>query len=138
MRANRIFGYWVRIIFIVIVVHLGMLFILFMRMNWHLEMPLYVLSGFLLLISHLNWITNANVIFPFCLFNSKNKELAVLEIYHQQKIGGLLSLDEQQIMKNTKIEIMFHYWQRVVFLSAISLHIFASILHGALTLLSVY
>ncbi|MDD5159816.1 MAG: hypothetical protein PHI47_07180 [Sulfuricurvum sp.] len=135
MRANRIFGYWVRIISIAIVVHLGILFILFMRMNWHLEMPLYIVSGFLLILSHINWFTNANVIFPFCLFNSKDKELAILEIYHQQKIGTL-NLDEQQIMKNTKTEIMFHSWQRVTFYSAIFLHILASVLHSVLTLLN--
>ena len=117
-------------------VHLFTLFILMISSNWGLQMPLYITSGFLILIGKIDSvvISGGFTIRPLCVTNQSFYELDVVESYYKQINGLPLNYDEQRYIKNYETEIRWNGWQMNVLYLGISLHLIATLLHAILNM----
>lgn len=137
-RADRMDSIWNhRVLGLSMLVHLPMLFILIIASNWALEMPLYLLTGFLLFIGAIDVFT-PGIALPFCTSTLWDIKLEILDSFHK-KINGLsLNNEDTRNINNSEKEIKWYSWQQKILFVGLGLHLLASVLHGALILLSVY
>lgn len=115
--------------------HLIALSIFIIYSYWALKMPLYYVSGFLILIGKIDSVTSAGfTIRPWCVTDQSFHELYIIESFYK-KINGLpLNDEEQRYIKNYEMEIRWNRWQMNVLYLGISLHLIATLLHGILTI----
>lgn len=115
--------------------HLITLLVFIIYSHWALQMPLYFLSGFLILIGKIDSVTSGGFTKrPLCVTNQSFHELDLVEAFYKQINGLPLNDEEQRYIKNYDTEIRWNRWQMNVLYLGISLHLIATLLHGILTI----
>ena len=126
-----------RVLGLSMLVHLSILFLLAISSNWVVEMPLYIVSGFFLFIGGIDFFTQGFAL-PFCISTLLDRKLEILDSFHK-KINGLpLNNEDIRNINNSDKEVKWYSWQQKILFFGIGIHILASMLHGALRLLSTY
>ncbi|DAB37884.1 MAG: hypothetical protein A2552_08325 [Sulfuricurvum sp. RIFOXYD2_FULL_44_160] len=105
--------------------------ILIVSSNWALQMPLYIVSAFLILIGKNDAVTNASGFRkPLCVSNQSFYELDIIESFYKRINGLSLDEEEKRNIDNYETEIRWYGWQMNVLYVGIALHLLATILHG--------
>ena len=116
-------------------VHLFTLFILMISSNWGLQMPLYILSIFLIFIGKMQSIVGSGGgKIPLCVTNQSFYELDLVESFYKQINGIPLTEEEKKYIDNYQTEIRWYGWQMNVLYLGISLHLIATLLHAILNM----
>jgi sterol desaturase/sphingolipid hydroxylase (fatty acid hydroxylase superfamily) len=124
-----------RVLGLSMLVHLPMLFLLAISSNWAVEMPLYIVSSFLLFIGAIDVFT-PGLALPFCISTLLDRKLEILDSFHKKINGVPLNNEDVRNINNSDKEIKWYSWQIKILFFGLGLHILASVLHGVLTLLN--
>lgn len=125
-----------RVLFISISVHLILLLTLSVSpLNWANQMPLYYISGILLLVGGRAFYTGASLNL-FCVSDLEFRELAILESHYKQMHGYQLDKEDERNIKNTRWQIKESTWQRRILFTGLWVHLFASIAHVVLIVIN--
>jgi len=112
-------------------VHLLVLAILIIESNWALQMPVYIVSGFLIFIGKNQAVTGSSGYRkPLCVTNQSFYELDLIESFYKRINGLPLNEEEKRYVDNYETEIRWYGWQMNVLYVGIALHLLATIFHG--------
>ena len=115
--------------------HLVLLAILlYSPLDWIHKMPLYAISGLLLLVGFQGFSLGGENL--FCISNSNKKELMVPESYYKQRQNSQLDNDDKKNIKNAKFQIMIYKWRQNFLFIGLWVHLFASIMHVLLIVIN--
>lgn len=121
-----------KILSIAVLVFLVTLFLLIISSHMALQMPAYIVSGFLIFLGKpmlINWTQPRQ---PLCVTNQSLYELDIIESFYKRMNGIPLNEEEKRNIKNCETEIRWNGYHLNALYAGILLHTVATLLHGIL------
>lgn len=102
--------------------------------NWGELVPLYYISGLLILIGKPVLLSVGNFKKPLCITNQSFYDLDIIESFYKQINGQTLNDEDKKHIKNYETEIRWNRYHMNVLYMGIVLHLIANLFHGILVI----
>lgn len=130
-RADKKYFFIDKMLNLFVAIHLVCLAILIIPPSeWGNTMPLYFVSGLLILLGKPVLIRISDYRKPLCITTQSIHELYIIESFYKQMNGSQLNEEEKKYIKNFETEIRWNGYHMNVLYTGIVLHIVATILHA--------
>lgn len=130
-RADKKYFFIDKMLNLFVAIHLVCLAILIIPpLEWGNTMPLYFVSGLLILLGKPVLIRISDYRKPLCVTTQSIHELYIIESFYKQMNGSQLNEEEEKYIKNFKTEIRWNGYHMNVLYTGIVLHIIATTLHA--------